>query len=348
MTGGGSATLEVVEPGLQTTIQDLGRRGSEHLGVPRSGAADPTALAVANLLLANDPGSAALECTLLGPTLVARRPVTIALAGADMGARVTPGDRALATLRSHRLEGGESLRFTAAGDPDVGCRTYLAIDGGVDVPIVLGSRSTSLVGRFGGFEGRALRAGDVVHGFPDGERAPWARGALERFVPANWPASHALPAIGDSIRVTAGPAARGPAGAALFERFLATTWTVSGDSDRRGLRLETAAPLELPARASDQAPHGVVPGTIQLTPSGQPLVLMPDAGTTGGYPVIAIVILADLGLLGQLVPGSEIGFEAASLASATAAALARTRLLASAAAHLASAAAHLPNEQPRP
>lgn len=336
MTGSAVATLEIVEPGLQTTIQDLGRRGSEHLGVPRSGAADPTALAVANLLLANEPGAAALECTLLGPTIVARRPVTIALAGADMGARVAPGDRALATRRSHRLEAGDMLRFTMSGDPDVGCRTYLAIERGIDVPIVLGSRSTSLVGRFGGLEGRALRVGDVVRGFPDAEQAPSARSPLGRFEPASWPASHALPAIGDSVRLTPGPAACGPAGAALFEGFLATAWVVSGDSDRRGLRLETATPLDLPVRATDQAPQGVVPGTIQVTPSGQPLVLMPDAGTTGGYPVLAVVIRADLGLLGQLVPGAAVRFEAMSLASATAAAVARTRLLASAAAHLAS------------
>lgn len=334
MTGEPTACFEVVEPGLQTTVQDLGRTGFEHLGVPRSGAADPTALAVANLLVANDPGAAGLECTLLGPTLRALAPVRVALAGADMGATALPGDRPLATLRSHRLEAGEALRFTGAGDPDVGCRTYLAIEGGVEVPTVLGSRSTSLVGRFGGLDGRALRIGDAIHGFRAGNH-PSSPGLSPELIEASsWPADHALPTIGDRVRVIAGPAAREPIGETLFERFLATSWTVGGESDRRGLRLAADAPPDLPPRATDQAPQGVVPGTIQLAPSGQPLVLMPDAGTTGGYPVIAIVIRADLGLLGQLVPGSAVRFEAVSPDAARSAAVQRRQLLESGAAQL--------------
>jgi biotin-dependent carboxylase-like uncharacterized protein len=317
------AAFEVLEAGLQTTVQDLGRAGFEHLGVPHAGAADPRALAAANWLAGNEPGAAALECTLLGPELLARRSITVALAGADMGAVALPSGRALATLRHHRIEAGERLAFTIAGDPDIGCRAYLAIAGGIDVPVVLDSRSTSLVGGFGGLDGRALRAGDVLAAGPSGSSAPRER--LER---------HVLPRIGAPVRVLAGPAARGGGGQARFEQFVATTWFVSGDSDRRGLRLEPApgqwtaagsdpATGREPPPGPDRSPHGVVPGAIQVTPSGQPLVLMPDAGTTGGYPVIAVAMRADLGILGQLVPGSAIRFEAVDLEAAAAADRAR-------------------------
>jgi biotin-dependent carboxylase-like uncharacterized protein len=328
-----NGAVEVLDPGLQTTVQDRGRPGFEHLGVPRSGAADPIALAVANLLVGNAAGSAALECALLGPRLRARRPLTLALAGADLGGVAQPGNRPMATLRTHRLAAGDSIEFTRTGGPEVGCRIYVAFEGGIDVEPVLGSRSTSLVGAFGGFDGRALQAGDVIDliggpdadevtaGFPP-EPGPHDGGRHD----AGWPDRLLLPRPSDPIRVLSGPAAADPDGVARLTEFLATAWFVGGEFDRRGLRLESDAALRrLPL--AERPSQGMVPGAIQLAPSGQPLVLMPDAGTTGGYPVIAIVATADLGILGQLSAGSRARFELVDPETARAAAIAHERVL---------------------
>jgi biotin-dependent carboxylase-like uncharacterized protein len=334
VTGGEQApsavgAVEVLDGGLQTTVQDHGRRGFEHLGVPRSGAADPIALAVANLLVGNDGGAAALECTLLGPRLRARRPVTVALAGADFGAVLQPGARLLAALRPSRLAAGDTIEFTRTGSPELGCRTYVAFRGGIDVEPVLGSRSTSLVGAFGGFDGRALQAGDMID-ILDVEGPP--AGSVSA---VGWPDTIRLPKPGDAIRVLAGPAASGPDGAARLTEFLATQWFVTGEFDRRGLRL-TAEQAVLRQPIVDRPSEGVVPGAIQLAPSGQPLVLLPDAGTTGGYPVIAVVASVDLGILGQLSAGSPVRFELIDLDVARQAAVARDGFLADGARALSS------------
>jgi biotin-dependent carboxylase-like uncharacterized protein len=329
--------VEVLEAGLQTTVQDLGRRGFEHLGVPRSGAADPTALAVANLLVGNDVGAAALECTLLGPRLRARRPLTIALAGADLGAVAQPGSRPIATLRPHRLAVGDTIEFANIGRPELGCRTYVAFRGGIDVEPVLGSRSTSLVGTFGGFEGRALRGDDLLEVL-DFDAA--AGGAGAGGAPAGgglaggWPDTIRLPGPGDPLRVLPGPAASGADGAARLAGFLATPWVVTGEFDRRGLRLDAESAVR-PGPVAERPSQGMVPGAIQLAPSGQPLVLMPDAGTTGGYPVIAVVASADLGVLGQLSAGSPVRFQLIDPEGARSAAVAREELLAGVARALA-------------
>jgi biotin-dependent carboxylase-like uncharacterized protein len=295
---------------------------------------------VANLLAGNDAGAAAIECTLLGPRLRALQPLTVALAGADLGAVAQPGDRPMATLRRHRLDAGDTIEFTKTGDPELGCRTYVAIRGGIDVEPVLGSRSTSLVGAFGGFDGRALRGGDlldVIDG-PDVAGEPAGGAALD--APARgrlaspWPQDVRLPAPGDPIRILPGPAASGPDGAARLAELLATAWFVTGEYDRRGLRLDAESPIRLPPDL-ERPSQGVVPGAIQLTTSGQPIVLMPDAGTTGGYPVIAIVTSADLGILGQLSAGSPVRFKRIDADAATAAAVALEQLLADVARALA-------------
>jgi biotin-dependent carboxylase-like uncharacterized protein len=293
--------LEVLEPGLLLTVQDLGRRGFEHLGVPRAGAADPLALARANAAVGNDPGAAALEATLLGPRLRALREVDIAVAGADLGAVVEPGGRAVVLGEAIRLGRDDVLAFEETGDPGRGCRAYIAVAGGIDVRPVLGSRSTSLVGGFGGFDGRPLRSGDVL-------AASAASGEESRRPTDATPAAPESLVTGEPIELLPGPAAREPGGDALLAALLGIEWTVSISSDRRGLRLEADRDLRELAVAGDRPSHGVVPGTIQLTPSGQPLVLMPDAGTTGGYPVIAIVTSAELHRLGQLAPGATVRF----------------------------------------
>jgi len=296
-------TLEVIEPGLLLTVQDLGRPGFEHLGVPRAGAADSRSLEVANRRVGNAPGAAALEATLLGPRLRARRDVWIAIAGADLEPILRPGDRPVDRSRPTHLAPGDELGFLEAGDPDRGCRVYIAIEGGIDVPLVLGSRSTSLSGTFGGFEGRPLQAGDVLEALPVGSTPAGEVAAALAETTEPSPG-------GRAIRVFRGPAADEPGGEDRWSAFLAARWTVSLDSDRRGLRLEPPGDMrtDLGAGGGDRPSHGVVVGSIQLTPSGQPLVLMPDGGVTGGYPVLAVVASADLPLLGQLAPGAEIRF----------------------------------------
>jgi len=328
--------LEVLDGGLLTTVQDAGRLGHEAEGVPRSGAADEVGLAVANLLLGNEPDVAALECTLVGPRLRALVEVDVAIGGADLGAVLETDGSAtpVAPGSSVRLPRGAVLAFAGPRDePGSGCRAYLAVPGGIDVPVILDSRSTCLPAGFGGLEGRALRAGDrvAVRSASVGRAAPSRRSAR---LSAKRAAE--LPSVAQRLRVMPGPAAR--AGDASLEAVAGRAWTVSHDSDRRGLRLQgvTAAAPSSPAEAvpalaspsSGELPsHGVLPGAIQVTPSGEPLVLMQDAGTTGGYPVPAVVIRADLSILGQLAPGDEVRFRVVTADEARDALLDRRRLL---------------------
>ncbi len=290
-------TLEVLDGGLQTTVQDAGRPGLGHLGVPCSGAADPWSLAVANALLGNEPGAPALELTLVGPDLRAIDDVTVALAGADLGGTaMTPGERAVRVRpgRSIRLAAGSILRFAGPVPGESGIRSYLALPGGVDVPIVLGSRSTALAAGFGGYEGRALTASDVVRplrGNP-AETMSW---------PPTW--AHPMAGAGGRVRVLPGPDA---AAAGALDGLCEATWTIRPDSDRMGLRLE--GPL-LGGGGGELLTAPAVWGAIQLPPGGGPIVLLADHQPTGGYPVIAVAITADRPVLGQLGPGATIRFE---------------------------------------
>ncbi len=299
--------FEVLAPGLLTTVQDVGRPGHRDEGVPLSGACDPVSMAVANRLAGNPPGAPVLECTLLGPDLLVLSDVTIAIAGADLGATAQPSGRRLSPGQAHHLVAGERLSMPGSGHAR-GCRAYLAVAGGVDVPLVLGSRSTSLVGGFGGLEGRALRTGDRLAA---GAFAPKA-------VPDDATAGGTrllLPHPDASVRVLPAPALSGLGeGAAALDALCDATWGVSPVSDRRGLRL--VGPPMPPAAPSDGGSHGVIPGTIQLTPDGTPIVLLADAGTTGGYPVIAVVVSVDLDIVGQARPGGTLRFQAVDLASA--------------------------------
>jgi len=256
---GAVAVLEVVSPGLLSAVQDLGRPGLESLGVPSGGAADPLGLAVANLVVGNEPGFAAVECTLLGPELRVLLDVTVGLGGADLGAHAFPSGRSLRPGAAHRLRAGEVLAFGDV-EPEVGCRAYLAVAGGIEVPEVLGSRSTSLVGGFGGHEGRPLRAGDRLR---EGAAAP---GSEE----AEWPVDLPLPSLGVPIHVLAGPDAFGDGApsddaAAVstgsLAQLLASAWKVSHDSDRRGLRLEGPA-LSNVGAVADRPSQAVLPGAV--------------------------------------------------------------------------------------
>jgi len=303
-----AAVLEVLAPGLLTTVQDAGRRGFGDLGVPISGACDPWSLAVANALLGNDPDAAALECTLIGPELRALGDVAVAVAGADLEAEIRPSGRRVMPGTTAWLRSGEVLALPSPAD--AGARAYVAIPGGIDVPAVLGSRSTCLVAGFGGFEGRALRAGDLVLAARSAPGSGWRDGLP-------WPGPHTPPG-GGPVRILPGP----DSNTGLLAALAATVWTVSPSSDRRGVRLIGEA-LTTVSTAGERLTTGVLPGTVQLPPDGQPIVLLADAQPTGGYPVIGVVIEADLPIVGQLATGDEARFEVVDPDEARASNLAR-------------------------
>jgi len=284
----GAAVIEVLEPGLLTTVQDQGRPGHRRVGVSGAGAMDAHAHAAANRAVGNEAGAAALECTIAGPALAFLAPLHFAVAGADLGAvleRADLGPWPVPPGASVLARPGNVLRFT---ERRRGCRASVALRGGIDVPAVLGSRATDLPSGFGGAAGRALRAGDrlAVRTSP-GEVAP--RGSP--------PQGHAAQA---TLRVVLGPQAdhfeRG-----VIARFLSSAWRVGPASDRVGCRLE-GEPLRHLGPAEILS-DGMVPGSIQVPPDGQPIVMAADGPTTGGYPKIATVVTADLPLLAQLVPG---------------------------------------------
>jgi biotin-dependent carboxylase-like uncharacterized protein len=264
--------LEVVSPGLLLTVQDRGRPGLAHLGVPPSGAADPAAYELGNRLVGNPPGAAALEASIDGPVLRFDRPTTVALTGAT-----TPEVRTVEVLEVGRCVGG--------------VRTYICVRGGVEVEPVLGSRSTDLLTGLGP---APLRAGDVVRLGPEPADPPRA-GSIH---------AQALPDT-PVLRVVPGPRADWFTAAAL-ETLCSEPWRVSSSSNRVGVRLE-GPPLER-ARRDELLSEGLVTGALQVPASGQPILLLQDHPTTGGYPVIAVVLADDLPLAGQLAPRQRVRF----------------------------------------
>lgn len=288
--------MEVLKPGAYTTVQDLGRVGYQHLGVPVSGAMDEVAHRLANSLVGNPANAATLEVTLMGPALRFNADAVIACCGADLSASVDGLAVPLAT--AFPVKAGAILQF---GRKVSGLRGYLAVRGGFAVPDVMGSASTYARAGFGGFGGRALRKGDVLHftpsapGLPDGSQA--ARSA-----------EAALLAAMDSqgpIRVVAGPEWEEFTPAAR-QLWLSEPWRISPQSDRMGYRFEGAV-LERTTQ-SNILSEPVSFGTVQVPPDGQPIVLMAERQTTGGYPRIANVIAADLFRLAQGAPGDHVKF----------------------------------------
>lgn len=302
------ATCTVVRPGLLTTVQDLGRFGHQAAGVPVAGAMDTFSLRLANGLVGNGPDAAALEVTLLGPVLKAGAPLVVAVAGAVFDLRVD--EQPVPHGATFDVAAGQVLRF---GDRRRGARAYVAFAGGVMTPIVLGSRSTHLVSRMGGLDGRALVAGDVV---PIGQATPLAprrAGTVSRGAPTSGPRR---------LRVLLGPQDDWFQAAAV-EAFLRVSFLVSPRSDRMGFRLE--GPALATKRAGELLSEPVAFGTIQVPADGAPILLMADRQTAGGYPKIATVITADLAEAGQLAPGDAVCFEACTRAEAHAALIARER-----------------------
>jgi antagonist of KipI len=285
--------IEVVEAGRWTTIQDRGRPGLERFGIPSGGAADAFAAAVANRIVGNHEDAALLECTAAGPTLRFDSDAVVAVTGGQSAG--------VANWHAVTIPRGSSLRV---GTIAPGLRTYIAVRGGIDVPVVLGSRSFCQRGTFGGGFGRPLAKGDGLG---------IGRMSEHEAIATPWPESRRLPARGPwEVRVIAGPQQDAFSADALH-RLGATACRVTPQIDRMGLRVETPA-LRLQPKEIVTVP--MTAGAIQVTPSGGLIVLHVDHQSTGGYPVIATVISADLALLAQARPGDTVRFRSVGLAEA--------------------------------
>jgi biotin-dependent carboxylase-like uncharacterized protein len=295
--------IEVIKPGLATSVQDAGRPGYYNIGIPLSGALDQYALRAANLLVGNDPGAAVLEATLLGPELLFRTPAVVAVTGAEATPKVNgearPRNESLALRADDRL----SFDYMKAG-----ARIYIAVAGGIDVPAVLGSRSTYALGALGGFEGRKLAAGDVVPTGAAGSRARAGRTISGKLV-LSYPKSLEL-------RVLPG---------LYFHRltdestksFFDDTWTVAPEADRIGYRYRKGRALSFRERkqpfGAGSDPSNIVDagypyGSIQVPGGVEPIVLLRDAVSGGGYAMIGTVISADMDHIAQMQPNNLARF----------------------------------------
>lgn len=296
----GRGRIVTLKAGAMTTVQDLGRVGHRAAGVPASGAVDAMALRVANLVVGNAEGAAGLEFTLLGPTLRFERDAVVALSGGDFG---------LPRWRPLHVQAGEVLSCGAARS---GCRGYLSVAGGIDVPQVLGSRSTYAKAGFGGAGGRALRDGDELQ-IAETPLASAGRWAVDpRILPAY--------ASAPTVRVVPGRHTE-----EFSAEWLGREFKVTAKSDRMGVRLAGLALAR--DRVEELTSMPVAPGTIQVPPDGQPIVLLAEAQTIGGYPQVGHVVTVDLPLMGQVRRGDTVRFEMITRDEAHALILARERAL---------------------
>lgn len=316
-------SIRVLEPGLYTTVQDLGRYGSQKYGVIVSGAMDKYALRIANLLVGNEEGEGALEITLVGATLQFDQDQLIAITGGDL--RATMDGEPVPMWRPVLVRKGAVLQCRSAVK---GCRAYIAFAGGISVPEVMGSKSTYVRAGIGGFKGRPLQKDDMFASGDWSETGKRFTRQLEQTAePCAW-SVNPLALINDNrdqtIRVLKG---------SEYDRFDANSkhaffheaYTITTQADRMGYRLEGPA-LSL-AEKFELLSEGVTYGTIQVPANGQPIILMADRQTTGGYPKIGQVITADLSRLAQLQPHTAIRFEEIRLEEAEAALLENERIL---------------------
>jgi len=314
--------IDVTKPGLLTAVQDHGRQGFYHLGIPPSGAMDQISFRSANLLLGNPETAAALECALMGPELTFTEPTQVCVTGARMALKLDGAEQPMNTVLD--IAAGQTL---SCGFAAAGARAYLAVAGGIDVPEVLGSRSTYKLGALGGFQGRALQAGDQLPiGTPSGTARPGAELPEELRVPL---------AKECELRLVRG-LYDGRVQPESMARFLAESWTVSSEADRIGYRLKGGTPLEFvprtPPFGAGDDPSNIVDacypiGSVQV-PSGQePIVLHRDAVSGGGYMMVGTVISADMDRIGQLPPNAKVRFVEVTLDEALAARAERERWL---------------------
>ena len=305
-----------IRAGFLTSIQDLGRTGFRQFGVSLGGALDSFALRVANLLAGGDESAAGLEISFGGLQLRFADERIVAWGGGEFDVRI--GSTSLPAGHRALARAGDELKFNHAQS---GCRCWLAISGGIDVPFVLGSRATDLRANFGGFNGRALRDGDEL---PLGELRPspafatLGRGkqtaATERISPWSAPKPWSQTASSAPMLRFVRGADWNRFNASTLQRFTSESFGVSSDSDRMGVRL--AGPELQRTDDVDLISEAVAPGTIQVPPGGQPILLLGDCQTIGGYPKIAHVVTVDLGIAAQLRPGDTVRFQEISLPDA--------------------------------
>lgn len=292
--------LRVIQPGMFTTVQDLGRAGLASMGIARGGAADTLSLRIANMLVGNPPDAAALEMTLTGGVFEFDAPATIAVTGGTTIASIEAGpvSRPLSMWTAMRIAPGERL---CTGPITHGARVYLSVSGGIGVATVLGSASTCLGASFGGFHGRPLRAGDWVplgnpsHSGPGSQAVSPATLSHVR----EWLDRRTLRATECTHATAVQPE--------LARHFWESPFTVSSRSNRVGVRLD--GPAITLAAAGTMASEGMMHGAVQVPPNGQPIILGVDHPTTGGYPLVACIAAADLPVLGQLRPGDQVRFQ---------------------------------------
>ena len=314
-------TLKIVKPGLATSIQDLGRPGYFHLGIPMGGAMDRLALRAANLLVGNDEGAACLEAAFLGPEIEFTAPATIAITGATMPVKVDgaehPGWTAIA------VKAGQVLSF---GYLKADARIYIAVSGGIATPPALGSRSTYPIGALGGVEGRAVQAGDELPvGASSGAQAGRSVAPDLRRAPGKPAELRVLPGL-YVHRITDEAQAR----------FFAEEWKVAPEADRMGVRFRGGSRMDFvprtPPFGAGSDPSNIVDGcysygSIQVPSGTEPIVLHRDAVSGGGYFTIGAVISADMDLIGQLQPHTPVHFVPVTMATALAARAERRAVL---------------------
>ena len=285
-------SITVLNPGLLTTVQDQGRIGYQQFGVSVSGVMDPRSAALANILAGNDQGEAVLECTMMGPQLQFDKATVIAITGGDLGptldGKPVPGYQAVA------VKAGQVLKFAG---PKAGCRAFIAFAGGLDIPVTMGSRSTYMKAKIGGFQGRKLEKGDVI-----GFRAPVE--TLKRMEDRTLRPEFAPKPV-YTLRVVMGPQDDYFTDAGIAT-FLKETYTVTPEFDRMGCRLD--GPVIAHKEGGDIISDGIAFGAIQVPSAGTPIIMLGDRQTTGGYTKIAAVITADFRILAQLKAGDKVQF----------------------------------------
>jgi antagonist of KipI len=307
------AVIHVVKPGMLTTIQDNGRWGFQSRGVPVAGPMDPYSHRLANALVGNTPDAATLEVTLLGPDLEFDDERTVAVAGARF--ELTLDGSHVPSAGPFIVRAGSRLQFGHRLD---GTRSYVAVSGGIATPSVLGSRATHLISGMGGVGGRALKAGDRL---PLGVSRS-SQGARGSSLPSRaYGRSNESPT---RVRVLAGPQVDYFSDDSL-DQLQSAPYVISAKSNRMGFRLD--GPVLRHSRGADIVSDATPLGVLQVPASGQPILLMADRQTTGGYPKIATVITADLPVAGQLGPGDSISFAVCSPREAMAALIAQERAL---------------------
>ncbi|WP_175638667.1 5-oxoprolinase subunit C family protein [Metabacillus schmidteae] len=311
-------TIKVTQPGILTTIQDMGRKGFQQYGVAVGGVMDEVAARISNLLVGNSEDEAVIELTVIGPSLLFEQEYLISICGADLSAKVD--NIPVPLWRPVLVKKGSRLTF---GRPKNGCRSYVAVAGGLDIPIIMNSRSTYIRGKIGGINGRALKKGDQLQ--PKEHRSLEAQVLTEflkrkeesaPFHCVNWmipPHMRSINKKNSDIRIIKGPQFT-MFSSASQDRFLAEEYKVTPQSDRMGYRL-SGAKLEVTSQ-HNLLSEAVPMGTIQVPNDGQPIVLMSDHQTIGGYPKIGYVISVDLPGLSQIMPGEYIKFMEVSVSEA--------------------------------